>query len=210
MIELGGQTATRITAPTCPPGVKPTNCTIVLTQVTGLEVVRDGISYPTRVTKRGRIVAFTVGLSALSSDPKTRQKYINNLDSTYGGQPLAAITVLSPSGPNRWTVAAESGAFRLEPYLGQVAQFPLDESLPAEPGDVVALTVPTWAPVLSIMVKPAAKFEYRQSRLFNCPNPPNSSQAQVKVGTTTTYGCDYKGTRIEYSATEITHPNPTP
>lgn len=213
VIELGsGPGLTPITTPACPPGVKPTKCTIVLTQVTALEVARNGITFPTKVTKRGRIVAFTLGLSNLTSNKQDREKDIGYLDSTYGGQPLAAITVLSPNGSagqNRWTVAAESGDFRLISYLGEVAQFPLEKSLLVEPGDVVALTVPSWAPVLSIHLRPQSEFEYRQSRIFNCANPPSSTQAQVNVGTTTTYGCDYTGTRIEYSATEVTSPRPT-
>ena len=64
--------------------------------------------------------------------------------------------------------------------------------------------MPTWAPVLSIQL-PATKFAYRQSRVANCAAPPASSQAQA-VKKTAIYKCNYPGTRVEYSATEVTNP----
>ena len=206
VVELGA-TSTPLVAPSCPAGVTPANCTIILTQVTALETIRDGIAYPTTVKKAGSIVAFTVGLSQLSSNRATARSDIHFLDQTYGGTTRAAITVLRPKGAKKlrhWTVVAESPVFHLQPYLGQVVQFPLPESLPVQPGDTVALTIPTWAPVLSIQL-PSKKFAYRQSRSRNCSKPPATSQAQA-VKQVATYKCDYPGTRVEYSATEITAP----
>src|SRR5947208_366972 len=92
IIELGA-TATPLVAPVCPSSVKPQNCTIVLTRVTALETIRDGIAYPTKVTKPGKIVAFTVGLSKLDSNRKTAKADIHFLDTAYGGVPQVAITV---------------------------------------------------------------------------------------------------------------------
>jgi hypothetical protein len=206
VVELG-VTPTRILAPVCPPGVTPAKCTIILTQVTAFETVRDAIAYPTRVKKPGRIVAFTIGLSRLSSDRNTAKTYIHNLDVSYGGTAQAAITVLRRVGPAsrlRFKVVAESEIEHLQPYLGQVVQFPLFTSLAVKRGDVVALTTPTWAPVLSIL-QPNKQAAYRQSRTSNCSNPPITSQAQ-SVGESARYLCNYQGTRAEYSATEVTNP----
>jgi hypothetical protein len=83
----------------------------------------------------------------------------------------------------------------------------LTASIPVVPGEVVGLTVPTWAPVLSFGL-PSKKFAYRQSRKANCNRPAASTQAQLTIGATATYGCDYPGTRAEYSATEVTNPVP--
>ena len=96
----------------------------------------------------------------------------------------------------------------VQPYLGQVVQFALTTSLPVVRGETIALTTPTWAPVLSIDLS-TAHFAYRQSRSRNCNHPPATSQAQVTVGQSTPYVCDYPGTRVEYSATEVTTPVPT-
>ena len=103
----------------------------------------------------------------------------------------------------RWKVVGESPAFHVQPYLGQVAQFPLTTSLPVLPGDVVALTTPTWAPVLSISLN-SKKFAWRQSRSTACGIP--SAASVQSPGQTATYGCNYPGTRVEYSATEVTNP----
>ena len=110
VIELGA-TSTPLVAPSCPAGVTPANCKIVLTQVTALETIRDGVAYPTTVKKPGSIVAFTVGLSRLAADAATARADIHFLDQTYGGTTRAAITVLRPKGAKKlrnWTVVAES------------------------------------------------------------------------------------------------------
>ena len=91
--ELGA-TKSPIIAPVCPPNLAAAQCTIILTQVTALETLRDGAAYPTTVKQAGRITAFTVGLSLLSSNKTTRQKFIHYLDTTYGGTTRVAITVL--------------------------------------------------------------------------------------------------------------------
>jgi hypothetical protein len=207
-IELG-TTKSALVAPVCPPNVSSAQCTIVLTRVTALETLRDGIAYPTKVTKAGRIVAFTVGLSKLSNSKSTQKTYIHFLDQTYGGTAQLAVTVLKPVGKHsdfRWQVIGTSNFFHVIPYLGSVVQLPLESSIEVKPGYVVALTTPTWAPVLSINL-PSKRFAYRQSRSANCNNPPSSSQAQVTPKTTGTYSCNYPGTRVEYTATEVTYPS---
>jgi hypothetical protein len=202
-----GVTSSPLVAPTCPPGVAPSNCTIILTRATALETLRDGTAYPHTVKQAGRIVAFTVGLSRLSTNRTTAHNDIHQLDTAYGGTTRVSITVLRAVGARRlrhWKVIAQSPAFHVQPYLGEVVQFPLTTSLPVLPGDVVALTTPTWAPVLSIDLN-TKKFAYRQSRSTACGSPPVTNVSQVP-GQTATYGCNYPGTRVEYTATEVTNP----
>jgi hypothetical protein len=67
---------------------------------------------------------------------------------------------------------------------------------------VVALTVPTWAPVLALDL-PGSQFSYRQSRRANCNNPAAAQTAQTHVGASANFGCYYAGTRLEYGATEV-------
>jgi hypothetical protein len=209
-IEIG-QTASPVVAPACPKGVSQANCTIVLTQVTALETIRDGVAYPTRIHKAGEIVAYTLGVSAISSDKATVKQDVAFLNSTYGGVSQAQLTVLRPVGKrsrNGWAVAAQGPLQKLERYLGQVVQFPLATPLPVVPGEVLALTTPTWAPVLSFDLT-ASKFAYRQSRRANCTHTPNARQAQLTIGSAAQYACNYAGTRVEYTATEITTPTPS-
>jgi hypothetical protein len=210
IVELG-QTSP-ISAPSCPKGVQPSQCFIILTRTTALQAVSDGIRNPTKVKQDGWIVSFTAGLSKLSSDATTEKKYLHLLDQAYGGTPQLAITVLKPGARNRYTVAAQSQTFHLIPFLGQVLQEPLSlptsfsqfTALPVKKGDVIGLSVPTWAPVLSYNLN-ASKFAYRQSRMANCKNAAGTETAQMTVGASTRYLCDYTGTRVQYSATEVTN-----
>ena len=208
--ELGATTSPLV-APVCPKGVPPSQCTIILTRATALETIRDNIAYPSKVKQGGRVVAFSVGLSALSSNASTAASDVKFLDTAYGGNAQVQITVLKPVGKrNKWTwqVVAQSPVVDVQSYLGQVAQFPLATSIPVVRGETIALTTPTWAPVRSIDL-PTNHFAYRQSRSRNCFIPPVSSQAQLTIGASTAYSCDYPGTRVEYSATEVTNPVPT-
>lgn len=206
--ELGA-THSPLVAPACPPKLPAAQCTIILTRVTALETLRDGSAYPTRVTQAGRITSFTVGLSLLSANKATRKRFIHFLDSRYGGTTRVAITVLRPGGGRktdfRWRVVAESPIYHVEPFLGSVVQIPLDTTLAVQPGDVVALTTPTWAPVLTIDIN-SKQFAYRQSRTSGCSGPPLTSQAQLTGSQTADYKCNYPGTRLEYSATEVYYP----
>jgi len=177
---------------------------------------------PTKVTKAGWIVAFTVGLSKLSTNAKTELGYLHTLDVAYGGTPQVALTVLKPGANNKFTVVAQSGTYHLIPFLGQVLQEPISlpptfttmTALAVKPGEVIGLTVPTWAPILSYNLT-ASKYSYRQSRSTKCKYAAGSAQnpvqtAQTTVGANTAYVCSYTGTRVQYSATEVVNqPYPT-
>jgi hypothetical protein len=172
-----------------------------------LETIRDGVQYPTTVSKPGVIVAVTLGLSRLDKNASKARTDIHFLNHNYGGTAQAAVTVLHRKGRARlrqFVVTAESDVKHLQPFLGRVVQFPLATPLPVAKGDVIGLTVPTWAPVLSIQL-PAKKFAYRQDRSANCGNPPATNQA-LGLGQFTGFLCNYTGTRVEYTATEITNP----
>ncbi len=192
--------------PKCPGGVLAKNYGILLTRVTALPTLADGASYPTMAPKTGRIVAFTVGLSALDTNRTERRYEIQQADLSYGGTTRVQLTVLRRVGSkkdNAWKVAAQSATIHVQPYLGLVVQIPLNKTLPVRRGDAVALTSPTWLPVL-VLSQDSKRFAYRQSRRAGCPVPPVQDQAQVKVGEKTKYKCDYPGTRLAYSVTEVT------
>lgn len=219
-VELG-VTKSPVVAPVCPKTVSAANCKIILTRSTALQSIRDASDYPTTAKSAGVIDAFTIGLSRLSGRLGRAKSYVHYLDHTYGGTAQAAIAVLKPIGDKQlrhWQVVAESPLFHLQPYLGTVTQFPLANALgvpgappmaaplPIAKGDAVALSVPTWAPVLTFGLKPS-DFAYRQSRRLKCQTTASSEQAQLTLNATATYGCNYTGTRVEYSATEVTTPS---
>ena len=210
VVELG-QTTTPLTTPACVKGQPLSQCTIVLTRTTAIEATSDGVINPTRVNQQGWIVAFTVGLSRLSASRSTEASIIKSQNAQHGGAPELALTVLKPGPRNTFTVAGESALYTLTPFLGRVLQEPLSlppsftslTALHVVRGDVIGLTVPTWAPVLGYDLS-KTMFSYRQSRRANCANTAAGQTAQMKAGQAQTYGCYYTGTRVEYSATEVT------
>ncbi len=209
-----GVTKSPLVAPTCPPNISATNCTIVLAQVTGYETRRDGIVNPTVIKRSGVISSFKLGIAGTNT---VTPKDITYLSKRYGGPAEAQLTVLRPTGTAAspsFRVAAESQVFKLRTEFGSVAEFPLISPLPVVPGELLALTIPTWAPVLSFQLD-TTQFAYAQSRVAvpsstggapSCDNTLPVNLAQIIVGEFSSYGCSYPGTRIEYSALEITTP----
>jgi hypothetical protein len=210
IVELGA-TSTPLAKPACPPNTPPAKCFIVLTRTTAVQSKSDGVVDPTAVKRPGWIVAFSVGLAQLSSNIKTEKSFLHQLDVSFGGTPQVAITVLKPGPKHKFTVVAETPLFHVLPYLGQLLQLPLSappnftqfKPLAVKPGEVIGLTVPTWAPVLSYNLT-SNQFAYRQSRTSNCKNAAAVETAQLSVNNSTQYLCSYSGTRVQYSATEIT------
>jgi hypothetical protein len=210
-----GQTATPLSAPACPKHTALKNCKIVLTRTTALQVTSDAVINPMRVNRQGWVVSFTVGLSRLVAKASERAAIIKGLDGQYGGAPQIAISVLQPEPGNSYKLVAQSATYTLTPFLGQLLQQPMSlpprftsfTALPVFRGDVIALTVPTWAPVLALQL-PNSRFSYRQSRRANCNRPAASQTAQTHVGRAGTYRCYYAGTRVEYGATEIVDTKP--
>ena len=181
VLEIGANPFAPLVAPTCPVGVSAANCTIILTQVTAMETLRAGVSYPTTVKKPGYIVAVTLGLSRLNTDPKQAASAVSFLNTSYGGAPAAAVTVLKPVHNPRlrdWKVAAESSPIKLQPYLGEVAQFPLSTPLKVKPPEVIAITVPTWAPILTFDLS-SKQYAYRQSRTGELQPTPEHEQGSA-------------------------------
>jgi hypothetical protein len=210
IVELGQTSNSPVAAPACPSGVALADCVIVLTRTTAVQTQTNGVLNPTRVTKDGWIVAFTVGLSNLTSNAKTELGLLKGLDAKYGGPPQIVLSVLKPGPKNKYTVVAQSATFHVLPYLGSVLQQPLSlpptfstmTALPVKKGDVVGLTVLTWAPVLTYNLT-ASKYSYRQSRRANCIHAAGTQTAQTTLKESQQYLCNYTGTRVQYAATEV-------
>ena len=200
-LDLGGA-GDPLAAPSCPPQAPASQCFIILTRTTALQSRTAGTNDPTRVERAGLIVSFSIGLSDLSAAASTRRAYIRTLDQAYGGPPEVRLTALRPRGGQRFSVAAQSSVIKVEPRLGTVATYPVSEPIRVSVGERLALTVPTWAPVLTYGLA-IGQFSYRQSRASNCQNPPARQTAQNSVGATASYGCAYTGTRVQYTAREV-------
>jgi len=176
----------------------PDNC-FVVTRTTALQVRTGALRYPTTVPRSGRIVAFTLQLGSLSN------RQISFFNSTYGGTSRVQLAVLrEQERPKRsYEVVATTGIFKIQPFFGTEVQFPLKATLAARKGDIVALTVPTWAPVLAVNLP--QENGWRASRDDSCTDLLTQT-AQMTLGNTTQYKCLYQTARVTYTATLITTP----
>jgi hypothetical protein len=174
----------------------PDNC-FVVTRTTALQVRTGEVRYPTTAPRSGRIVAFTLQLGSLND------RQIHFFNSTYGGTSRVQLTVLREKPRRTFDVVATTGIFKIQPFFGTTVQFPLKTTLPVQKGDVIALTVPTWAPVLAVNLP--QENGWRASRADDCRNLLTQT-AQMTVGSSTQYKCLYQTARVTYSATLI----PTP
>jgi hypothetical protein len=149
----------------------------------------------------GRIVAWTVTLS------KPSAPQVKFFTTNYGGASQAGITVLSVGAHLRDTVKASGPLVTLTPYFGSTAQFPLATSIAVRKGDLIALTVPTWAPVLQVGL--GGDTSWRASRGRNKCKDNSSQTAQLNVKDKAQYFCLYRTARLTYTATLITNPKKT-
>jgi len=105
----------------------------------------------------------------------------------------------------RFVVRAQSDVFGLRRWLGRTVQFPLARSLPVKRNDLIALTVPTWAPVLAVGLDSATT--WRASRPSPCSDDEAFRQTSLqRVGAMAQFACQYKTARMTYSATLISTP----
>jgi hypothetical protein len=191
IIEIGA-TAAQAT-PTC-----PSSPCLAVSRTTGYQakVVDSRAAYV--VPRNGRIVAWTISLGS----PDQRQ--IEFFEDNYG-EASAQLTILRRGTRLFHRVIGQSPVQQLQPYFGQSVQFPLASSIRVRRGQVVALTVPTWAPALTQLLADGSS--WRASRAKDTCSDTDSHTAQTRMGQRTQYRCLYRA-RLTYSATLITDPRP--
>ena len=191
IIEIGA-TAAQAT-PTC-----PSSPCLAVSRTTGYQakVVDSRAAYV--VPRNGRIVAWTISLGS----PDERQ--IEFFEDNYG-ESSAQLTILRRGKRLFHRVIGQSPVQQLQPYFGQRVQFPLESSIRVRRGQVVALTVPTWAPALTQLLADGSS--WRASRAKDTCSETDSQTAQTRMGQRTQYRCLYRA-RVTYGATLITDPRP--
>jgi hypothetical protein len=183
------------TVPSCP----NVQC-LAVSRTTGFQVKVATTHNPLSVPKAGTIVAWTITLG------KPTAAQIKFFNTNEGGPSEAGIAVLAPQKkPNlTYKLVAQSPLVKLEPYFGESAQFPLETTIPVKKGDVIALTVPSWAPALALGF--GNDTSWRASRPKGGCTSTSSQTTQVTVGSAVQYYCLYQTARLTYSATLISTP----
>lgn len=167
--------------------------------VTGFQVSTTQSSLPYRVPRDGKVKAWTL---TLAQPTDTQRSFFNGFFGTPPQARLAILRRVPGTNPPRYNLRRHGSIHVLSPYLGQTVKF--GASLRVEKGDIVGLTIPTWAPAFAQDL--SAKNAWRASREpGKCTNTTDVRQGKPheKVGTRAIYGCRYSTARLLYTATVV-------
>lgn len=167
--------------------------------VTGFQVSTSQGTLPFRVPRSGKVKAWTLTLA----QPTGKQRsFFNGFFGTPPEARLAILRRVPGTDPPRYNLRRQGSIHVLSPYLGQTVKF--GASLEVEKGDIVGLTIPTWAPAFSQDL-PASNAWRASREPGKCTNTTDvrQGQPQQRVGTRATYGCRYSTARLLYTATVV-------
>lgn len=184
----------------------PANC-VVEARVTGFQTAVGRARNPFRVPAHGRIIAWSI---KLGSPVKEDAKFFNEKF----GRSEARISILKPirvrrgrrPAKLRYRLLRQGPIQDLQPFFGETTTFGLSEPLRVRKGNIVALTMPTWAPVFST----GQDGKWRASRAPSDKRGPCSlrggmanleaGEPHQRPGSQRRYGCVYNGARLLYTA----------
>ena len=183
----------------------PDDC-LVEARVTGFQTSIGNLKNPFVAPEDGEIVAW----SLKQGKPRKADRRAFNEEF---GPPKARIGILravpGKSNPTRYKLLRQSPVEGLGPFFGATTTFSLDVPLPIRKGEIVALTIKSWAPAFA--VGQSAATEWMASRRptnkrGGCTDEEGRANVdagapQTKKGTQRPYGCDYDRARLLYSAT---------
>jgi hypothetical protein len=188
-----GNTAT-VPDPSCP----ELPCQAV-GSVTGFQVSNDQVDQPFAVPRAGTIKAWTLTLA----QPTNKQRaFFNGFFGTPPEARLAILRRVPGTNPPRYSLVSQGAIKVLSPYLGQTVKF--GSNLVVEKGDIVGISVPTWAPMFSQGLDDGNV--WRASRApGTCTNSTSirEGEALEKVNKRATFGCKYSTARLLYTATLV-------
>jgi len=176
----------------------PNNPCLAVSRTTGFQIKVGAERNMFVVPRDGSIVAWSINLG------KPSKKQIAFFNANEGGAASAGIAVLKPGRSLSYTLVAQSPVVALQSYFGVNAQFPLAASIPVKKGQVIALTVPTWAPALALGFTNDTSWRASRPKV-KCTDTATQT-AQSVIGKAAQYPCLYRTARLAYSATLISTP----
>lgn len=167
---------------------------------TGFQVSTDQGRLPFRAPFDGIVTAWTL---TLGQPTNAQRAFFNNL---YGRPPEAHLAVLKRvpgTSPPEYRLRSQSPIRVLSRYLGRTVKFKLGRQLKVLQNDIIALSVPTWAPAFADGLDSVNK--WRSSRLDGKCGAGSAAQGrpQQVVNSVREYGCDYQTARLLYTATVV-------
>jgi hypothetical protein len=167
--------------------------------VTGFQVGTGQSSLPFLVRHDGTIKSWSM---TLAEPTGSQRAFFNGFFGTPPQARLAILRRVPGTNPPRYTLRRQGSVQVLSPYLGETVKF--SANLAVEKGDIVGLTVPTWAPAFAQDLETSNV--WRASREPEaCKNATDIRQGepQERVGARATYGCKYATARLLYTATLV-------
>ena len=180
-------------------------------RMTGYQIMQlkqaDGdrvTEYPTRVRRRnGWLVAFSLTLGKPNAE---QTKFFNNL---WGGAASARVSILDPERPKgdrrnraqRFRLHNQSEVVKLQPFFGKKVWFTLKRRMHVRRGHIIALTLPTWGPVLATNLR--GKERWRSSRSPKRCGKVERQAARQKIGKLRDYRCVHETARLLFTALVI-------
>ncbi len=167
--------------------------------VTGFQVSNSQASLPFRVKRPGKVKSWTL---TLAQPTNSQRNFFNGFFGTPPEARLAILTRVAGTNPPRYNLRSQGAIHVLSPYLGQTVKF--SASLKVQTGDIIGLTVPTWAPAFSQGL--TANNVWRASREpGKCTNSTDVRQGEPQqvVGKRANYGCKYSTARLLYTVTVV-------
>jgi hypothetical protein len=159
-----------------------------------------GRKNPYYIRRDGHLVAFTVQLA------KPTAEEVEFFNGNFGTPSLARISVLRRGATQKTRLdhrlITQSEQFRLNPYFGSKPTFVFDEPIPVKKTNWIALTVPTWAPLLATNL--ARTNWWRSSRpKGSCEEFGLRQFAMEDLREVNKFGCTYHGARLLYTVTYV-------
>ena len=188
----------------------PENCQAI-GKTTGFQTIIGKTQNPFVAPASGRLVAWSIKLAA----PNEKQNTF--FDDFFGGPPQARISVLKPitkqieQGREIYKLKSQGPVEDLKPFLGTTTTFTLQQPLIVREGQVVALSVPTWAPAFAVNLgdKTAWRASRKKGKCSKAEDIEAGTAHQV-AGQDRAYACLYKTARLLYSATIVRDPSVEP
>jgi hypothetical protein len=187
----------------------PADC-LVEARVTGFQTSIGSKRKLVRTPARGRIVSWSIDLGM------PRRTDIKGFNRKFG-ESKARLAVLKKvrtrTGSRRlvrYVLLRQSPVQRLRSHFGQTISFPLERPLKVGAGQVLALTIPTWAPAFAVDGSEGSRWlaSRKPTQRGGCVT--RDGQANITAGSAhqrprsvRTYRCGYHGTRLLYSATFV-------
>lgn len=163
-------------------------------KVTGFMVQVGGRRNQYRVPRSGRIVSWglTVG--------KPAKKDIAFFDKTFAPNPSARLAVVRELKSKRGTyrLVGQSGTVQLKPFFGMQPAFGISSPIRVRRGDMIALSVITWAPAFKVNL--ADSYAWRADRARRDCEKVTQGSAHTKRNSKKRYQCLFRQARLLYHA----------